>query len=551
MNKKKLQQNLKTLLLTMTLGTGLLGEYKIASDIVESQHQQKMQKELEKQEDEAFEELLPDQELELSKEAEEAMNEISRQVNYTPYLEALNINKATFLSSYANTEDTTSHTYTALYDSSTDSIDWKKAIDYIYVNSMIKADEEDNTYAPAKSEVIEYVSSLQEAYNQIKSDFTKYDTKKLACKLEYFAILKSSTQETSTTTATTNNSEIILNPIYNILSEKLREDTIKHEGLHLAVCDCIDSKRGVLFGTSILSMPAPRVKEDLFITERYHWRFIEEGYTALYTKEMTKGFQESYITYDEAIDLLQAILALNENYQVDDILKQIIYQKPVEFIKNFPVYGQDKEKFMLDNLKALKGLDILVGANEQWINYLDSNYPKLDYTNEAQLEMSQAIHKQFAKIYFNNLIVLNEQHPEMTVEDNTVFLDLFFKLMNNIVIDSSLVEENTTLREMIEAQNIEVRPLSQIQVNYNQELVPAFPETTFLDYRNIYIEYLAKRYQKPVEELKQEMLSGEPMKNDYQFPEFLGPEKKEFYQFLYDDNRKTEDSYPRTLVKQK
>lgn len=44
MNKKKLQQNLKTLLLTMTLGTGLLGEYKIASDIVESQQQQKFKK---------------------------------------------------------------------------------------------------------------------------------------------------------------------------------------------------------------------------------------------------------------------------------------------------------------------------------------------------------------------------------------------------------------------------------------------------------------------------------------------------------------------------
>ena len=178
MNKKKLQQNLKTLLLTMTLGTGLLGEYKIASDIVESQQQQKIQEEIEKQEDAAFEELLPDQDLELSTEAEEAINEISRQVNYTPYLEALNINKATFLLSYANTEDTTSHTCTALYDSSTDSIDWKKAIDYIYVNSMIKADEEDNTYAPAKSEIIEYVSSLQDAYNQIKSNITKYDNKK-------------------------------------------------------------------------------------------------------------------------------------------------------------------------------------------------------------------------------------------------------------------------------------------------------------------------------------------------------------------------------------
>lgn len=212
MNKKKLQQNLKTLLLTMTLGTGLIGEYKITSDIVVSQHQQKLQEELEQQEEDIFERLLPDQELELSKEAEEAMNEISRQVNYTPYLEALNINKATFLLSYANTEDTTSHTYTALYDSSTDSINWEKAIDYIYVNSMIKADEEENTYAPAKSEITEYVSFLQEAYNQIKSDFTKYDTKKLACKLEYFAILKSATQENSNI-AVTNNTEIILNPI--------------------------------------------------------------------------------------------------------------------------------------------------------------------------------------------------------------------------------------------------------------------------------------------------------------------------------------------------
>lgn len=60
MNKKKLRQNLKTLLLMMTLGTGLLGEYKIASDIVESQQQQKTQEEIEKQEDAAFEELLPD-----------------------------------------------------------------------------------------------------------------------------------------------------------------------------------------------------------------------------------------------------------------------------------------------------------------------------------------------------------------------------------------------------------------------------------------------------------------------------------------------------------
>ena len=54
MNKKKLQQNLKTLLLTMTLGTGLIGEYKITSDIVVSQHQQKLQEELEQQANASF-----------------------------------------------------------------------------------------------------------------------------------------------------------------------------------------------------------------------------------------------------------------------------------------------------------------------------------------------------------------------------------------------------------------------------------------------------------------------------------------------------------------
>ena len=38
---------------------------------------------------------------------------------------------------------------------------------------------------------------------------------------------------------------------------------------------------------------------------------------------------------------------------------------------------------------------------------------------------------------------------------------------------------------------------------------------------------------------------------NYQFPDFLGQEKQEFYQFLYEDNRDIYDSYPRTLVKQK
>ena len=549
MNQKKIKKHIKKLLLTMTIGMGIAGGYKTTFDILVEQKQQ-MIKETKDLESDAFERLIPDQELELSKAAESAINEISRQVNHNSYLDALNVNDNTLLASYSSIDDTTSHTYTALYDSSTDSINWDKAVDYIYVNSLLKADNKDGTYAPTKREIIEYLSLFQEVYNQLKADFLEYDTKKLACKLEYFDILKSSMQDDSII-AQTSNSEIVLNPLYNMLSDKEKEDIIKHEEFHVSVCDCIDNKNGIIFGTSIPSTIALGVKDDTFVTERYHWKFVEEGYTSLYTKEMTSGLQETYITYDEALDWLQAVLALNEDYQVDDILKQIVYQEPVEFVQNFPVYGEDRKKFFMDNLKALKGLDILVGTNKQWIDYLNTNYSYLDYTLDAQIEMKTAINNQFSKLYFNGLIVLNEKHPEMTLEDNAAFINLFIKWMNNITLDNTLIEENENLRSYLEDKNIEVRPYSLIQINYQQDLKPNFPKSTFVDYRNIFIEYLGNKYHKDPKNLDVELLSPDIVREDYLFPEFLGEEKQKFYQFLYEDKREVYDSYPRVLVKQK
>ena len=254
---------------------------------------------------------------------------------------------------------------------------------------------------------------------------------------------------------------------------------------------------------------------------------------------MTEGKQQCYYTYDEGLDFLQGTLALNEDYQVDEILQQMIYQDPVSFIQNFPVYGKEEEQFFLDNLKALKGLDILIKPNQEWIDHLNTNYPELSYTKEAQTEIKNKVYNHFAKIYFNNLIVLNEHHKEMSLEDNVAFINLFSKLTANIITDDTFLDKT-----------IEENSTTLIENSFNNKMLSKSSNNDFYYYKDIFLNYLAERYYKTTEELKNEIQNIEISITDYQFPAFLGEEKQQFYQFLYEDNRDVYDSYPRTLVKE-
>ena len=535
---EKSKRYIKTLLVTLALGTGIIANPKIANNVMTEQEDR-----LEtttRYEEEQLKKIMPIQEQSLSLQAKQAIDKISGKTNKSSYLEALEINTQTLLFGYEDVfTHPSSHENIQLYDNETDSIKWEEAIEYIYQNSIVQAKSMNNVYTPSKQEVKKYVALLKEAYDEVKSDFKDYDTRQLACKLEYYAILKSTIQQ-DTIIASTNMDSITFFPIYNTRSTKGQEDTIKHEGIHVITRACVDAtKDGALYGVSVTSVDIDNIYDDCIIAERYNPDFLNEIYATLYAAEMTEGKQQCYYTYDEGLDFLQGTLALNEDYQVDEILQQMIYQDPVSFIQNFPVYGKEEEQFFLDNLKALKGLDILIKPNQEWIDHLNTNYPELSYTKEAQTEIKNKVYNHFAKIYFNNLIVLNEHHKEMSLEDNVAFINLFSKLTANIITDDTFLDKT-----------IEENSTTLIENSFNNKMLSKSSNNDFYYYKDIFLNYLAERYYKTTEELKNEIQNIEISITDYQFPAFLGEEKQQFYQFLYEDNRDVYDSYPRTLVKE-
>ena len=528
---------IKALLVTLTLGTGIFADARIVNNIEEDNRVEITNQ----YEEEQLNKIIPEQEENLSAIAKKTIAEISSQPNRSKYLESLDINIETLLFGYENMFNPVStHEYTALYDEKTDSIYWDDVAEYIYKNSVNQAEIMTNVYAPSQQEIKNYVTLLKETYDKIKFDFKDYDTKQLACKLEYYAILKSTIQQNNMI-ATTSIDDITFFPIFNTRTLEEQEDTIKHEEIHMITRGCFDAtSNGALYGISVTSVDIDNIYNDCIITERYNPDFINEIYATLYAAEMTTGKQQCYYTYDEGLDFLQGVLALNEDYQVDDFLQQMIYQDPISFIQSFPVYGQEEEQFFLDNLKALKGLDILIKPNQDWNDHLKTNYPELSYTKEAQTEIEKTVFNHFAKIFYNNLIVLNEHHPEMTIEDNAAFISVFSKLETNIVTDDTLLE-----------QKKEDNPKDLIEDSFNNKMPLKYSNNFLTSYKDIFIKYLEKRYNKESEELKKEIDNAENIMINYQFPDFLEQEKQEFYQFLYEDNRDIYDSYPRTLVKQK
>lgn len=143
----------------------------------------------------------------------------------------------------------------------------------------------------------------------------------------------------------------------------------------------------------------------------------------------------SYTDYNEALNLIQLSLALSDSYQIDELLKETIYNDPISFLKEFPVYGNDKEQFFFDTIEALRGLNILVNSQQASAYY----YEDSTYTAETLSQVKTSTYEQISKIFYNNLIVLNEQHPEMTLEDNIAFVKLFLRTKINIPIDAEHV----------------------------------------------------------------------------------------------------------------
>ena len=140
-------------------------------------------------------------------------------------------------------------------------------------------------------------------------------------------------------------------------------------------------------------------------------------------------------------------------------------------------------------------------------------------------EIRDYVYTQFSKIYYNNLILLNEKHPELTLEDNKAFITLYNIMINNLGVvldDVSLDNEYAT---NFTPYNIEV-DLPKVE-----GLPSTFTKPDIQDFEETFSKYLSKKYNLD-KELPRKTLFD--VKDGYQFPEILGEEKRAFYQAIYD-----------------
>ena len=435
----------------------------------------------------------------ISDEGEAAIEHISDITTPDDYLYNYGITEEELTKYLTPEEETLIHTNHSLYNSENNTIDWEKTAQKIYQNSLEAVGNNPQYETLSYDEIRTQMKYWEKELETIQADYPDYDVAKLACKLEDYIMVKGKDGNNTTLAITTKDSTIFY-PIDGTYEQSLSESNSEHEFYHLMTTNgCIDT-----IAEDGLRSTIPN--------------FIREIYAEKYAGEISGMGQQTYLTYDEALNFLQAALALGHDYQIDDLLDHITLEDMKGFLDEFPTYGYHNKEFYLDTLKALNGMSILLDSSQ--VEQYSSLNP---YTNITLDAIRRSTYGQLSKIYFNNLILLNEENSELTLEDNLAFLDLHSSLLSRIKIDRDGIES------IIETDN--------------------HPSEPYIEIRLEFINYLAQKYNTTQMDIIDQTLNYSP-REDYQFPSCLGEEKQQFFKYLYetlDQDVKTPDA--RQLIK--
>lgn len=522
-------------------GVSAFNSIRVESELL-NEKKEKIRKEKEDLNNE-FESLLSTRDLEISEEARAAINAISLAPLNMTYLEDLDITKENTILAYQDSIEIINHTNNRLYIDYNNSIDWDEATSVIYQNGISEENLDESVEPLSLDEVKEQVEWIEEFYNEVKSDFKDYDTKELACLLEEYSFFKTSAMN-GNIVATTSSDNIIFYPSYYKYSRFFKEPITKHEALHLLVNHCSDvPNKDMCGGIDVLNL---NCDDDYIDLSSYIFKFIEEIYAELYSIEKTSGIQLSYNNYDEALNYLQAVLALGDTYQVDELLQNLLYKDARGFVKELPSFGPNKEKFLLDILKSIKALDLFVNPDLSYLVHVKDKYPDICY-GQIIREIKSYFISGLGKVYYNNLILLNEKY-NLTLEDNTALTILYWKLINNVTEgDIDLVDDETSEGELLYPN----KDLSYLLSEY-PVLKSIYSNSNIDDYHDIFVDYLSKKYNMDKNDVYEVTKDTSILDNNYQMPDVLGREKQEFYQWLWEDKSYEVDLFnSRELVKQR
>ena len=491
----------------------------------------------------------------ISQEAKDAISTIYSYSTDNPYLEALEITPE--LASMAYTSDWVeddNHTNTQYYDAFNDTILWDDLAEQIYDNTVLNEKKNPSLLLPSKSYILRIIDHFKQFYQQVKKDFPDYDTKRLACILEnFFLQFENELHSTATAITTTDFEKTWISYYSDYYSSFKKQKILIAMNFFMllqesAYCDDTYSAEAFKYGSVDISTPMYYNGEyDPLHSSRFNYDFLEEIYATLYSCEFTGSVQNSYIYYDEVLDLLQATLGLSDDYEIDCILGDLLICDGKQFIQRFPIYNEDAVEGFIENLEMLKGIDILLGEDKAYQDYLNENEDLPSYDFPLGYSVSDTVEKRLVKLYFSNLIMLNEQHPEgMTLEDNLVFLHILDKELKNSGYSLYVAFYGSTI------ESFGREAFDEFVDNYDFDSHLQSSSGTILDYQNEMLNYLSQRYQVDLNSLEYRLLElNYTLPENYTFPEFMGEEKKQFYNYLLTNDRNLEDTYDRVLVKSK
>ncbi len=477
-------------------------------------------------------------------------NEIREVYEYynEEYINILDINELNATDAYANFEkiEEADHKNTIYYDEEKNSIDWEHVAHKIHLNGLNSPQNADlkSTESLSIKEIKERLKNMEYFLEKVKQDFPDYDVKELACKLEDYSFLKGKVKDKNNTVLAQTSQDSItyyINKELESNSKEIKTETDYHEDFHLFTNSCQDiienEDISSLYGGIFVHSPFfPKYynneEADELAIIRYQYTFLEEIYAELYASETAKVSQSSYFYFDEILNIIQVALGLDEEYQIDSILKDLFYKDPIAFIRHFPVYGDDETNYFLNNLRMLKAFDILLlGPNRQSF-YFDSIEKNGLKNKEAIMNFKLMSFSQLSKIFFHNLIIINERYKnEIEFQDNCYLIRLFEEMLYkaSFAIDN-IYEDHTNTMSSVENSSYELE-------------------------KEDFIKYLSRKYNLAEQRLMDGYEASVCMNyinTDYELPEFFG-EKKDYYNNLmkYLQNSTTSTPYNITLKKVK
>ncbi len=442
----------------------------------------------------------------LSQEAIQMLDYMNQSSYDSPYIEVLGIDSKSVTEAYSNliTEEKINHKNSKFYDEETNTIDWNGLVSQIYKNSLLEEEWLNNSLT--EEEIKEKIIHLKEFTEKLKQDFPDYDLKKLACQLEEYAMFENIIQEPSLI-ATTNSAEMVYYPYYEQMKKKHQKQIDFHEDFHVAINNCENKNTKYDFSRvhDGINVTTPYSDEEygLGSNNRFFFSFLNEIYAELYSCEKMDTSQTTYFCYDELLTMLQIALGLNEDYQIDQILENMIEQDPISFVQSFPVY-KDEMKSFIDNLKMLKCYDMLMSPSNWYVYELKIHQLWDNYKEGGVEALYSKVEEQLSKIFFTNLVILNEKE-KMSLEDNFAMLDLFDYYSS---CQKAAIEKQNDIY-----LNIEEETFSQFREYFcNQYLEKKFKNKEPNSIMNAYYNYHS---------------------NNYVVPKIMNQEKRFYYQFLF------------------